>query len=293
MATQDDNTILSKADLKAYHQKILPFLGGNAFLSTNHSDYYSTDEKMVGVWTDGKPVYQKTFIISKSSFTKVSDYRYEYSISSLNIDKLVKADSVASVGTDGQGASPGITFTNTSINNSWNYGVLVIKNKIIMTLQADVVSNGGFSSVTATIQYTKTTDTTTTALTTPGAYDLNRPDLWPANKEIFFGDGLYGCRTTGTYDTTAGTRGSIVLVSLTNASTTKIMNFGGTIKRSQTSSNRSDVAVGQVFTNGTSGSVVNNPISNITIEPNGITMWYKENDTISNIPYDIWIAYIK
>ena len=63
MAIQNDNTILCKGDLKAYHEKILPYLGGNFMLGTNVSDYYSTDEKIVGVWTNGKPIYKKTFTV--------------------------------------------------------------------------------------------------------------------------------------------------------------------------------------------------------------------------------------
>ena len=72
MAIQDDNTILSKGDLKAYHQKILPYLGGNMMMSTNVSDHYSTDEKVVGVWTDGKPLYQKTIVKNNTRITEIT-----------------------------------------------------------------------------------------------------------------------------------------------------------------------------------------------------------------------------
>ena len=88
MAIQDDNTILSKADLKAYHQKILPYLGGNMMMSTNVSDSYSTDEKVVGVWLDGKPLYQKTFATTVPNNDNGSGDT-QISLASLNPDTIV------------------------------------------------------------------------------------------------------------------------------------------------------------------------------------------------------------
>ncbi len=50
MAVQNDNTIVTKGDLKTlFSDKIAPYLGQNLTLRTNVSDYYSTTEKIVGV----------------------------------------------------------------------------------------------------------------------------------------------------------------------------------------------------------------------------------------------------
>ena len=63
MAVKDDNTLITKGDLKKFYSKILPYMGGNYVFNTlGTKDYYSEDEKVIGVWTDGKPVYQKTFL---------------------------------------------------------------------------------------------------------------------------------------------------------------------------------------------------------------------------------------
>ena len=49
-------------NFKAFYEGILPYLNGevptfaNAF---NKSDLYSTSEKIIGCWTDGKPLYQR------------------------------------------------------------------------------------------------------------------------------------------------------------------------------------------------------------------------------------------
>lgn len=47
-----------------YHESILPYLNGQVPVIANKFDktnLYSTDEKIVGTWIDGKPLYQKTF----------------------------------------------------------------------------------------------------------------------------------------------------------------------------------------------------------------------------------------
>lgn len=38
-----------------------PYLNGNVISGNMYSDIYSTDEQIVGVWIDGKPLYKRTF----------------------------------------------------------------------------------------------------------------------------------------------------------------------------------------------------------------------------------------
>ena len=187
MAIQDDNTVLCKGDLKAYHEKILPYLGGNFMLDTNVSDYYSTDEKIVGVWTDGKPLYQKTFISTMvtngGNITQVdSTGTFEYK----DIKSVLCYDAKT-------------IQESTCFHSTSNYWTIWIENHYAKGKAADA-SYGG-KTVYITIKYTKTTDAANSAVTTPGCYDINRPDLWPANQEIFFGNGLYGYRAIGNYTT--------------------------------------------------------------------------------------------
>lgn len=57
-----DKPILAK-DLNDYHNKILPYLGGMPEVLANkfaRGDLYDTNERMIGKWIDGKPLYQKT-----------------------------------------------------------------------------------------------------------------------------------------------------------------------------------------------------------------------------------------
>lgn len=52
----------------------------NAF---NKGDLYSADERMVGQWIDGKPLYQKTFEFTPSSYGSGSEYHIPSSVTGL------------------------------------------------------------------------------------------------------------------------------------------------------------------------------------------------------------------
>lgn len=76
MSLTNPNTPVSQQDLKdLYEQKILPYIGGAFGLvatGIDSANLYSTTERVIGQWIDGKPVYQKTFsgtVESKSSYT--------------------------------------------------------------------------------------------------------------------------------------------------------------------------------------------------------------------------------
>lgn len=218
MAIQDDNTILNKGDLKAYHQKILPYLGGNMMVSTNNSDFYSTDEKVVGVWTDGKPVYQKTIQFSPS--TRIE--RISHGITNL-------ATVVGCTGTyfynPGWFVIPRVDMSTTSTNWNMDLGDITTTQIVVILGNSVPLNNAGY----ITIQYTKTTDTAGSATTTPGAYDISFPNTWPENTEVYFGNGLYGKRITGSVTLVAGTRQDIIITSGISSSG-KIISQGGTIK---------------------------------------------------------------
>lgn len=201
MAIQDDNTVLCKGDLKAYHEQILPYLGGNLMLGTNISDYYSTDEKIVGVWTDGKPVYQKVFNIG--NLTKVTTKTELLVPVGASVDRyiefsssLTNADNTWVGQLEWSSYTPSTAIFTYALAGGYNNSASDAnkKNKI------GVVYDGTcdwIKNVIIVAKYTKTTDAANSAVSTPGCYDINRPDLWPANKEIFFGNGLYGYRATG------------------------------------------------------------------------------------------------
>lgn len=63
------NKMATKADLQELYQRILPYLGGMPEVLANKfskGDMYSADEKMIGQWVDGKPLYQRCFSTSEA-----------------------------------------------------------------------------------------------------------------------------------------------------------------------------------------------------------------------------------
>lgn len=82
MSLTNPNKPVTEQRLSEFYQQILPFLGGMPDILANkfaRGDMYSTDEKMIGRWIDGKPLYQKVYTlssavtVSNSSFTTISE----------------------------------------------------------------------------------------------------------------------------------------------------------------------------------------------------------------------------
>lgn len=82
MSLPHPKTVVTEERLNEYHNTILHFLGGMPDILANkfsRADLYSTDEKMIGRWIDGKPLYQKVYTlssvvtVSNSSFTTISE----------------------------------------------------------------------------------------------------------------------------------------------------------------------------------------------------------------------------
>ena len=66
MSLTNPNNLITEERLSEFYQGILPYLGGMPEMVANkfsRCDLYSTSEKMIGQWIDGKPLYQKTISI--------------------------------------------------------------------------------------------------------------------------------------------------------------------------------------------------------------------------------------
>lgn len=276
MAIQNDSTLLCKGDLKAYHESIAPYLGGNLMISTNVSDYYSEDEKIVGVWTNGKPLYQKTV-----SFTSLSSGQNPYQHNIQNAEYINFVPNASYIKAWGNtwciyGASP--------TNSNYIANILDVSPVVVdVNIGSVIVANS--TEMIITFQYTKTTDTASSALTTPGCYGINRPDLWPANKEIFFGNGLYGQRITGTESLTANVRKDIRI----NNKECQLKAFGGWVKPDGGTwminfpyywNNENYISTAQIYSN-----IATSPYA-------GLMLFFKSNQTQTTI-YDIWVTYTK
>lgn len=71
MSLTNPKNVVTEERLSEFYGEILPYLGGMPEALANKfskSDLYSTDEKIIGCWTDGKPIYQKSIVVT-SNFT--------------------------------------------------------------------------------------------------------------------------------------------------------------------------------------------------------------------------------
>ena len=110
---------------------------------------YSTEEREIGVWTDGKPLYKKTWIfsseltISQTSFTDTS-------IDATDIDNIIRVEAIHDDGTCFEGVMADPTKSNHTI-----VGLQTARN------------NNGCSIMKLTLQYTKISDTPGSGTWTP------------------------------------------------------------------------------------------------------------------------------
>ena len=116
----------------------------------NPSLDYSTDEKVVGTWIDGKPIYQKTFVDT------VADSKH-ISLVDINYDKIIDFNAIMEAPTDGTFQKLGSTLISDDGNNrakcyislsaSYGYNIAIIN------------TNSAWNDrpIYITIQYTKTT----------------------------------------------------------------------------------------------------------------------------------------
>ena len=122
----------------------------DSIYQTMFSDNYSTTERQVGKWIDGKPLYQKTYIISTPHAN--TNGTWAYSTTALGIENL---DSVV--------YTNGISVSNNSIAPLpyISDGGYMAKYNINSAMQISVANNNSYindNKIYVTIQYTKTTD---------------------------------------------------------------------------------------------------------------------------------------
>lgn len=120
----------------------------NAF---NRSDLYSTDEKMIGQWIDGKPLYQKT--VNFGSLSNKDDKVIDHGIA--NIDRIVHAHALAFNPTTGSGKPLSYAYDNGGSGLAAQIAFNVSRTYIEIFNRGD---NYSAFDAYATIQYTKTTD---------------------------------------------------------------------------------------------------------------------------------------
>lgn len=173
MSLTNPNTPVSQQDLKdLYEQKILPYIGGAFGLvatGIDSANLYSTTEKIVGQWIDGKPLYQKTIAIT--SGMPSSGGRTEFNHNIENIDyivsqraRIIYPDSMVGMECDSVYIDGPDSLSNTQIAM-----VAVNATKIILK-NTKTLAN---TELYVTLQYTKTTDSAVESYGTDTTYSTD------------------------------------------------------------------------------------------------------------------------
>lgn len=115
-------------------------------------DIYSLEERQVGVWTDGKPLYQKTVEINSLPSSTYTTVNYAHNIG--NVDKIVEWKGYGRFASGSVTEIPAMQFSNTGATALASfYGQVDATNISIM-----VGTDRSAMTATFTIRYTKTTD---------------------------------------------------------------------------------------------------------------------------------------
>ena len=113
---------------------------------------YSADEKKIGCWVDGKPLYRKVFVVTDQN-------NINFDVSSLNIDTCCKLECVI----DYVAASNNYRYRRPiycSTENQGEYFLAFLRDNTIQTRISSYLSSviETFNKITYVLTYTKTTD---------------------------------------------------------------------------------------------------------------------------------------
>ena len=114
---------------------------------------------------------------------------------------------------------------------------------------------------------------------------ISRPDLWPENTELDFGDGLYGQRFTGKITQAANSKAQIMFI----YSIGKLISYGGEWQWGSSTVERATIP--DFFINGsgiftTGGFLFKTGTGGLRFDS------YSSGDR-TNAPYDVWVLYTK
>lgn len=132
------------------------YSGGKLLMSP---ECYSTEEREVGCWTDGKPLYQKTITIP--SFSSSSPISID--VSALNIDKMPYA--VGEAYAISNGAITETLLFPGYISSSYYAAIRYVNSSNVVQILHNHLNE--YTNGIITIQYTKTTDIAGSGVWTP------------------------------------------------------------------------------------------------------------------------------
>ena len=181
---------------------------------------YSEEEREIGVWTDGKPLYQKTIIIN-SIISGNNTINHEID----NVDKIVHC-----IGIFFSNVGNSVSIPNGNLSSTWSismydFGVTNFK----LSVGSDWIQY--FDHICVTIQYTKTTDQPGSGTWTPQGVPAVHYD---GNEKVvgtWFGETLYEKTYVGTisnYDSSID--GYLISADIDVTTIKELINIDGSLR---------------------------------------------------------------
>lgn len=194
----------------------------------NRSDIYSEEERMIGRWTDGKPLYQKTVYLQNVTINKDSYTSFTLSNYFSNVEKAISYDV-----TDDLGRINPLINANSSLK-LYDIGVTVEPNSDKFTF-----SRGNASNVTRsfyfTLRYTKTTDQPGSGVIPEDPQFVMMSDIYSEEEQIIgrWTDGkpIYQKSVT-LLDVSASTNTSVEIFDASGLNIENVIDISGTIGNS-------------------------------------------------------------
>ena len=195
----------------------------NATKMLGVGDCYSTSEKIVGCWVDGKPLYQKSFKIANIVHDS-SWHRIPHGISDLDV--VVSVSGIMINETERE------MFPVTAYRPTLTQGIIVgcggTNGDSIMYINNWY--NSPNTDLYITFQYTKTTDVAGSGDWTPSGVSAVHYDDTEKIVGTFFGATLY--ERTVHYTGTINANTTVTIADVTSWSISKVVSILGTIKES-------------------------------------------------------------
>ena len=157
MSLTNPNKVVTEERLAEFYGQLLPYLGGMPEAVVNKfskSDLYSTTEKIVGCWTDGRPIYQKTINCGALPNNTTKDTTIDVA----NVSQIVGLSGFVYNSSTKAVFDMNSLMSNTTLSNNFviyaSYNSSTSKYRITMSTKTDVSAYSAY----VTVQYTKTTD---------------------------------------------------------------------------------------------------------------------------------------
>ena len=170
-------------------------------------EIYSEEEREIGVWTDGKPLYEKTIVkediqlTTDSSYIKTASFSYsELGLSNIDNIFVVTAFEIRSTGTV-------VRLNYSDASNEHTYSFLHIRPQSTNVFYQTNINSSDISKLVFTLRYTKTTDTAGSGLwSTTGAPNRHYSTSEQVVGTWIDGKPLYEKTFTGTFTVTTTSR---------------------------------------------------------------------------------------